>query len=271
MLAMLLGAGGMAHAQLEVLPDPTSVEVFGGGTRTLTLRWHNAGDQPEAASLRWRLYQTSSATAAPLMEKAWQPLQVLPGQTVLENAAVEFPAVKARTKFLIQWRADTNRVPGQTEVLVYPTNLLAELKSLLGGDHLGILDPGHALTPGLQAAGIPLLDLSAMTLENYSGRLAIVGPLQSREMHEGLGQRLEQIAKKGVGVIWVQPPAAPDEAIAPSYYVVPAGKGAVVVVRRELVADLAHRPAAQLNLIHFCKLALNPMPPGLPFLTHHQP
>jgi hypothetical protein len=48
-------------------------------------------------------------------------LRVLPQQTVLESAQLEFPAVKTETKFLVQW-IGRNDVIGKMEVLVYPTN-----------------------------------------------------------------------------------------------------------------------------------------------------
>ena len=58
----------------------------------------------------------------------------------------------------------------------------------------------------------------------------------------------------------VFPPASglASEKIKPSFYVVSEGKGAVVVVQADLVRDFSENPKSQLNLIYFCKLALNP-------------
>ena len=42
-------------------------------------------------------------------EAAWKRLQVLPRQTVLESAQLNFPPVNAETLFLIQWIASSNR------------------------------------------------------------------------------------------------------------------------------------------------------------------
>ena len=123
---------GAARAQLQLLPDQEPQRVFAGEARKITVTWHNAGDKAVDAEMRIRLYQTSSATAAPLSEKAWRKIEILPGQTVLESASLDFPAVNAETRFLIQWLEGTNQVVGRTEGQVYPTNLLAELKTLLG-------------------------------------------------------------------------------------------------------------------------------------------
>lgn len=263
-LAVLLGASRLAPAQLQVLPDQPLPCVFGGGEQPMVVRWQNAGGQPEATELRWRLYQTSSATVAPLAERPWKNLEVLPGQTVLEKMSVELPAVKAETKFLLQWLADSNRILGHTEVRVYPTNLLAELKPRLERGELGVLDPTGLLKPSLQKNDVRLVDLGGMALEDFSGRLAVIGPFRCQgQMREGLAQSIQRLARKGVAVVWLPPPGPNDE-ITPSFYLVPEGKGAVVVVHPELVANFAENPESQLNFVHCCKLALNPTLPRLP-------
>jgi hypothetical protein len=265
-LAATLGcASRLACAQLQVLPDQPVPCLFGSEARKITVLWHNAGDHAQAAGIRLRLYQTSSATAAPLAEKRWKEIEVLPGQTVLESAAVDFPAVNAETKFLVQWLADTNRVVGKTEVLVYPTNLLDEFKPMLGGEKMGVLDPNGMVKPSLKKSGVGFLDLGGMVLDDFSGKLAVVGPFQSRaQMREGLAQTIQRIAKMGVAVVWIQPPPEPKDEIKPSFFIVPEGKGAVIIVQPELVADFSENPKSQLNLIYFCKLALKPEPPVLP-------
>jgi hypothetical protein len=115
---------GVACAQLQLLSDREPQRVFAGDARKIAVTWHNAGDK-SGCGRPTRLYQTSSATAAPLSEKAWKKIEILPGQTVLESASMDFPTVNAETRFLIQWLEGTNQVVGKTEVLVYPTNLLA--------------------------------------------------------------------------------------------------------------------------------------------------
>src|SRR5579862_7212568 len=121
---------GVAWAQLQLLPDRELQQVFAGRAREIAVVWHNAGRQPAKAEIHTRVFQTTSATAVQLGEYLWKNLQVLPGQTVLESAQLDFPDVKAETRFLVQWLENTNRVIGVTEVRVYPTNLLKELRPL---------------------------------------------------------------------------------------------------------------------------------------------
>ena len=99
--------------------------------KNISATFHNAGGQDFKNQISTRISQASSATAVSLGERPWKELQVLPGQTVLESAQLDFPAVKAETKFLVQWVQNSNSVIGKTEVLVYPTNLLHELKLLM--------------------------------------------------------------------------------------------------------------------------------------------
>jgi hypothetical protein len=254
-------------AQLDVLPDKAPQRVFAGDARKITVTWRNAGDKAVDADMRIRLYQASSATAAPLSEKNWKKIEILPGQTVLESASVDFPAVNAETRFLIQWLEGTNHVLGKTEVLVYPTNLLAELKILVGEENFGILDPNDELKPLLKQNHVEFSDLGEMALEDFQGKLAIIGPFQTKaQMREGLAQTIQKIARKGAAIIWLQPPPGPKDQIKPSFYIVPEGKGSIVVVQSDLVARLPENPKSQLNLVYFCKLALNPMPFFLPDL-----
>lgn len=256
---------GATSAQLLLLPDKESQRVFAGASRNITLIWHNAGSLADSAEIRARLYQTSSATAAPLSEKLWKKIEVLPGQTVLESVSEDFPDVNAETRFLIQWLSDGNHVIGETEVLVYPANLMGELKPLLGRGILGVLDPNNELKPLLRQNQIEFLDLAETPLEDFQGKLAVIGPFQTKaQMGEGLKQAVQRIANKSAAVVWIQPPPEPRSTIKPSFYVVREGRNPVVVVGADCLASLAGNPQSQLNLVDFCKLALNPTPFCLP-------
>lgn len=258
---------GTARAQWQLLPDREPQCVFAGDARTVTVVWRNAGDKTVDAEIRTRLYQASSATVAPLSEKSWKKIIILPKQTVLETAQVDFPDVRAETTFLIQWLAGSNQVVGKTEVLVYPTNLLSELIPMLGEKQLGVLDPNDELKPLLTKNHVGFMDLEETLLESFQGKLAIIGPFQTKaQIREGLAPTIQKIARRGAAVVWLQPPSEPKNKIKPSFYVVSEGKGAVIVVQSDLVVDLAKNPQSQLNLIYFCKLALNPQPLPLPDL-----
>jgi len=257
----------MACAQLQLLPGKEPQCVFAGDARNIAVVWHNTGDKTADAEIHMRLYQTSSATAVQLSEMLWKKLQVLPQQTVIESARLDFPTVNAETKFLIQWLKNTNHVIGTTEVLVYPTNLLSELKPLAGEEPLGVLDPQNQLKPLLKNSGVDFVDLGNSELENFPGKLAIVGSFASVvQVPTGLTKRVEMLAKKGVAVVWIQPPEN-GKKLQPSFYLVPEGKGAVVIAQADLTSDLLENPESQLNLIYFCKLALHPQRLTLPDLS----
>jgi hypothetical protein len=257
-----------ALAELQVLPDKEPQCVFTGEGRKISVLLHNAGGDPVEAVLRTRMYQASSATAAPLGETPWKKLTVLPGQTVLESAAVTLPPVKEETRLLVQWLDNGNQVIGITEVLAYPPELLKDLKPLAGEEPLGVLDPRNQLKPLLKAAGLECQDLDETGLDHYAGRLALIGPFQSRgQMGERLPGGVKSLARKGVAVVWIQPPPEKRHELKPSFYTVPEGQGAVVVVQPDLAANLAQSPQAQLHLIQLARLALHPEPLRLPHET----
>jgi hypothetical protein len=255
-------------AQLEIVTNVEPQRIFSGDERNIAVVWHNAGDKTADAEIHMRIFQASSSTAVQLSEIPWKKLQVLPQQTVVESVRLDFPAVKAETKFLIQWLENTNRVIGATEVLVYPTNLLKELKPLAGDEPLGVFDPQNQLKPLLKNLGVDFVDLGNSELEKFQGKLAVIGPFQSKaQMREGFAQTIRQIARKGASVVWIQPPAMPGDKIKPSFYIIPEGQGAVVVVQAALVPDLPADPKSQLNLLYFCGLSLHPQPLTLPDLS----
>jgi hypothetical protein len=260
---------GLARAQLELLSGREPQEVFAGGARLVRLTFHNPANAALNINLRTQLYQAGSTTVIPLgAPRDWKELQLLPGQTVLESISLDFPNVKAETKFLVQWLADSNRVIGTTEILVYPTNLLAELKPPADGRPLGVFDPQNQLKPLLKNLRLDFADLADCGLENFSGRLAIIGPFESKtQMREGLAGEVRALAKRNVAVVWLQPPPEKRDKPSPSFYSVPENTNAVIVVQADLVPDLAENPQAQLALVYFCKLALHPEPFRLPDLA----
>jgi len=259
-----------AYGQLELITNGEAQGVFAGDARSISVTLRNPGGQDFAGKIRVQLLQASSATVVQRGEIPWKQLRVLPGQTVLESAQLDFPTVKAETRFLVRWLDNTN-VIGKTEVLAYPTNLLAELKRLLGEDTLGVLDPNNELKPLLQQNGVAFVDLGQGSLEDFSGRLAVLGPFRSRaQLPEDAAKRSKAMAKNGVAVVWLQPPPSPREPLRPSYYSVAVGTNAIVVVQSGVVAGLAENPQAQQRLLQLCRQALHPEAAALPE-TNNQP
>jgi hypothetical protein len=252
---------GAARAQLAIATNARSQSVFPGAARGISVVFHNPNKHSFESEIRTRIFQASSATVILLSERPWKKLQVLPGQTVVESTPFGFPAVKAETKFILQWLEGANRVIGQVEVLVYPTNLLEELRPLAGDAPVGLFDPQNQIKPLLHNLKLDFMDLEISDVTSYSGKLAIFGPFQSKtEMREGLAKQIQFLAKKNTAIVWIQPPPEKRDKLQPSFYPVLEYGTGVVVVQPDLAANLAEDPQAQLNLIYFCRLALTPHP-----------
>jgi len=131
-----------------------------------------------------------------------------------------------------------------------------------------VLDPQRQLKPTLKSSAIKFVDLEETALHEFSGKLAIVGSCNPSDPEwNGLANRISKLARNGTPVVWIQSPPKKRDKIQSSFYTVPQGRAVVVVVQPELVADLPENPQSQLDLIYFCKLALNPQPPALPDLS----
>jgi hypothetical protein len=270
LLAAALCSAGAARAQIELVTNATPQCVCFGDARSIAATFHNPGGQDFGQDVRTVVSQAGSATAVSLGEKPWKFLRVLPRQTVLESARLDFPPVKAETKFIVQWVEGTNHIIGKTEVLVYPTNLLHELKLMMdeNEDNLGVLDPHNQLTPALKRSAIHFVDLSETDLDSFHGKLTLVGPSVPDDPEwRGLTDRIAKAAQKGTPVVWIQSPPQKRDKIWPTFFIAPENTNAVVMVHPELVADLPDNPQSQLNLIYFCKLAMQPEPFRLPGLT----
>ena len=252
-------------AQLAVVAKPEPQNVFGGAPHKINVTFHNAGTETITTNLDIQLFQTSSSTAVLLGQTPWKKLEVLPGQTVLESAEVNFPAVRAATRFQVQWAEGTNAIIGVTSVMVYPTNLLALLRVTAGEKPPGVLDPQNRLKPLLQKARVEFEDLGGREIDSFDGKLALLGPFTAADaLGTDFGARVKKLAAKGVAVVWIPPPAANPDKLKPPFYVLPAGKGTIVVGQAELFSDLANDPLAQLRLLHLADLATHPQSPELP-------
>jgi hypothetical protein len=254
--AFWLGTVG-ARAGMQIIPDAKPQQVFAGLGRPVSLTCRNAGEETLAAAVAARIYQVDSATAAPMADVSWKNIRILPGQTILESARFDFPAVKARTRFIIQWHVAGN-VLGTTDVLVYPTNLLDELKLLAGGTNgTGVFDPGGEWSALLKSTGF--VDLGNAPLEGFRGKLAVIRSGDSTNgIDASLARTVKELARHGVAVVCIGPPAASPDELQPSFYSVSEQNALIIFVQPELVARPGQDPRSQLNLVYLCKLALKP-------------
>jgi hypothetical protein len=189
----------------------------------------------------------------------------LSGQTVQESVPLEFPAVKTSTRFLVQWQENTNRVIGTSEVWISPANLLAELNPLLNKATLGVLDPNDELKPLLRQNKVEFVDLGESSLDDFHGRLAILGPFHSKaQLPEDASVRCKKMAARGVSVVWMMPPSDPRTPLKPSFYTVFTETNAIVATQSEWMPGLADTPQSQQRLIELCRQAMRPVPPDLP-------
>jgi len=263
---LLLWTAPLLTVCAEIQIVPSSVQhVFGGAARQIRVQLQNTGDAVVMSDIQTVLSQASSATVVRVSDTQWKRLQVLPHQTIVETAALDLPAVKVETRFLVQWVEGASNVVGKTEVLVYPTNLLTQLKPLAGDKAVGLFDPGDRLKPLLHSLTIEFHDLVEEGTDKFHGKLAIFGPFESKsQMRASLKNDIQTLARRGVAVVWLLPPPEKRAPLQPSFYGVPLGDGMVIVAQAQLVSGLAERPEAQLNLLRLAEESLHPTSLTLP-------
>ena len=246
---------------LEVVRLPEPQQVFADGLRAVEVRFRNSAPEAARIEVRIQLLQLSSATVAPVGgPRAWKRLTVLPGQTILETAEIEFPKLRTPARFAARWLDADGKLLGVTEVWAHPENLLAAFKLLAGGQAVGLSGETGALRPVLTAHGIVVSELSgAKSWDDFRGRLALFvsKPGSSQDEFRTDAAVLSR-AKEGLAVVWLQTPRAIPPSVPPLVERMQVGRGGVVLAPESLLAGLDRSPAAQLALMRLAELALSP-------------
>jgi len=257
---------GVAHAQLDLLPDKQPQMFFGGNAHLISAIWNNPSSHTMKVRLQTRLSQAASTVTAPVSGAVLKELTVFPGQTVVENTLVEFPPVRSKTAFVIQWLEDSSRVLGTTTVLIYPTNLLHALQAFVVETNFGVLDPDDKLRSLLDSQGVPFVDLAEAGWDKFAGKLVLIGPFQPAwQATNALTKKIQNVAKNGMAVVWLRTAAQESPGMLPEVLSVQIhSNAAIIVAQPDSIADLADNPQSQLNLIRFCEMALDPKRFGFP-------
>ena len=254
LLALLLfGTSSILAAEVRMLPAaPTA--VFGTGRVGLNVAFENLTEGAQELDVRTQILQASSSTVAPWSPPvSWKRLSLLPHQTVADQATVEFPTVRAETRFLVRFTREDTPL-GTAEVWVYPTNLLATLTTLLDGEPLLLVHAPAVLHDALVAAKVDCVATADAPLSRHS-KIALVG-LPSETAKDTAGAELVwKLASSKTGVIWLKPVSASEAAVQPSYQAFKVSSTVVVVAHSHSLTNLAADPWAQLRLVRMARLA----------------
>lgn len=262
-LAILLPLS--SSAGLVILPGDPIPAVFGGSPRQIRILIQNRDQATTTAMVRFQIFQAASSLAAPIGEpQPWKRLAVLSGQTLVDSILMTFPLVKGKTRFLVRWSDEAEISLGLTEVLVYPTNLLFELKPLAGGRPLGLYDPSSQIKPLLREMNIEFDDLENSGLERFTGGLAILGPFIPDEAIDPAFIRLaHDRAKAGVNLVFLTPMARGIPVLEPATVIAGFGTGFIVTSRSAALTHFHENPVAQLNLVRLARVAVKREQPDL--------
>ena len=205
-LILSLSTAASAPATLAFPTDGSTPVVFGGEPETIEVRVQRpsaAGTERTEFAICFRLFLESSGVLAPIgPARAWKRLSLLPGQTLIEHASVEFPAVKRVSYGLVRWETEEGNGLGSTRVRVLPTDLIAELRTLTDGDSVGVVEASTAMAALLERAGLSAEDLTDLP-QRPEARVILVLPGEVAETRpEVLARRVGAWVELGRIVVW---------------------------------------------------------------------
>jgi hypothetical protein len=117
-------------SHLTVAGD-SEIFLFAGRQARIPITIRNSTEEPISASLEHRIYQASSAVAAPISEKAAFPVQTFPaGANVTASIAFVAPELRSITPFVVKISTAKDEVVGSVNFTVVPANLFARLKEM---------------------------------------------------------------------------------------------------------------------------------------------
>jgi hypothetical protein len=244
-------------AEVQLLSQPGTVKLFGGGPRPVELRWSNTVTTTAALPIFVRLSQATSDTVAPWSYDLWKRITILPGQTILESAVLKFPDVRAQTLFLAQWATQDGQILGTSKITVFPTNLLGELTVLSGHKPIALFDPSNFFQGIFKR--FEIYDLRDRPPGEFDGKLAIVYQVpHGSPSPQAPVTSLINLASRGVGIVWIREAPERSDRLLPSFVAVRKGAGNLVVAQPGLFANLPEDPQAQINRVELARMALCP-------------
>ncbi len=263
MLLLLAGALPLTGAEVSMVSVP-ALAVFGGGTRLVPVTIANRSGLPVALEVGLQVLQATTATVAPVGAVApWKRITIQPHQTLEDQAEVPFPAVRAQTRFFVRFTLP-GEILGLAEVWVYPSNLLAELSSILGDEPVLLLSVPNVWKELLGASSVSFLEVPTSASPPPRSKLALVGTAYQPVNQPGDTNTAFALAKGGAGIVWIKPAPIPDAAIEPSYYTLSVSNAAFIIAQENTLTNIAADPWAQLRFLRMARLATGSAP--LPLL-----
>jgi hypothetical protein len=262
LLITTAGYSQIVAAEIEVVTG-SDLQCFGGGERTVPVSFRNPTSHPVTASLRYRLFQSTSGLLAPIgPTQEWKAITIGLGQTVTDTLSLNLPSVKGPARFSVVWSAGETKL-GSVRLHVFQPGLLQALAPLAGDGRIGLVDPAGRLASALGEVRFELL-AEPESVAAFEGKLLLVAPLTATNRIAGLSAALKRRAAAGTGIVWLRPSGEGDPALAGSLYVLELEQGRLVVADASLLEDLSQSPTAQLRLVTLAELALGRKKLALP-------
>ncbi|HEY1171966.1 MAG TPA: hypothetical protein VGH19_11395 [Verrucomicrobiae bacterium] len=216
----------------------------------------NDEDRAVTESLRLKLLQSTSSTAAPIPGWEQKKQLVVPAkQTIKTTVELTLPKVTSPTRFRITWSSEVGALLGDTEIIGCPADLFAPLRKLSSREPVGIAgDSDNRLATLLRSQGCQVREVR--NWEDMKSNMALLVNVSGKGKDDDLSRLAAQYAKEWGGkVVWLVESDSRSLTPEPAVCVFPHGQGTLVVGTGIGLSDLSQNPLSQLRLVWLVELA----------------
>jgi hypothetical protein len=245
--------------EAALVPSKIIASFFPGQNRLL-LTWTNKSAVEITTEVDGTIFAASSKLAVPLPIHLKEKLRLLPNQAALMPVTIDLPEVRGKTLFVIRWQDSAKKPIGNTELHVYPRDILKQL-----GSSIGVISEDESFKNAFTKANLKFEEIQRDQLHDFRGQLLIVNGFPAATDAEFKAE-IELAAWRRIVVVWITPDMQQDSALQPNFFLTPFGSGAVVFVQNQFVESFAENAASQLRLVQICRAATSPGRPGLPII-----
>jgi len=249
-LVLFLAIAPLTGAAVELVKAAPQA-VLGNGPRSIEFALRNSALTNAQLAVGYQLFQASSTLAAPWQTVPRRELTILSNQTIVQALEIPWPKVAAPSRFILRV-LDRELILGNVDVWVYPENLLTNSLSLFRSWSF------DSTRPDLQQVLETAAALLKRTNENFDPQLpevAVYGPEFPPGTRRARIAEALALCRSGAGVVLISIDYDESRLPAPSFYFARVGKGVLVRVRDEALANVKNDPRAQMRLASILRLA----------------
>lgn len=204
---LIVSCRAAAIPEVQVICSSSPCVVFAEKPQKIPVTLHNSG-MHSAKEYRVRIFQRAAGIVAPMgSAQPWKRIELLEGQTAIEELSITLPAVREITRFDLLFFDESGQSLGNVNVVGCPMKWLSKIGDFAGGREVGLWDPEARLKPSLDAATVPTHPFESIDdVASFSGPLVICGLFaDDNSLLDRAVDRMRELSSRGVAVVILLP------------------------------------------------------------------